>query len=151
MLRLPRHGGDRIKGQADEPAHEAQAGTQPFRRKGEIDRHLPMLQIPQAEIAPRQGGAEPGIIEPGGVTDGGGEHRAALAFRAVQMRCGGPCRETLTAFGVCQHIRQYRREIVLRGGQNAAQLGHRAPCRRQGCDVNQQSPQQLARGCVLRL
>ena len=45
VLRLPGCGGNGIEGQADEPPHEAQAGAQPVGRDGEIDRHLPVLQI----------------------------------------------------------------------------------------------------------
>ncbi len=118
------HRGDGVEREADEAAHEAQTDTQPVRRDGEIDGHRPALQLRHAEIRAAEGGAEPGIIEPGGVPHDGGENRAALAVRPVQVDRRGPRRQPVPAFRIGQHVGQGVGEIILGGGDDAAQLRH---------------------------
>src|SRR5271163_1797153 len=60
--RLAGRGDDGIEGEADEAAHEAEAGSEPVGRDREIDGHRPPLQIPRAR--PKR--AEPWVSRGGG-------------------------------------------------------------------------------------
>jgi hypothetical protein len=151
VYRLPRGRRDAVQRQADEPAHKAQAGPQAIGRDGEIDRHRLPLEIGQVEIRARQSSAEAGIIQPGRMPHDRGQHRAAfplraVEFRPVEVRGGGACGDALAGFGIGLHCVQGVRQVAFRGGDDAAQLRHRAPIGGQGGDIDQQAAQQLAGG-----
>ena len=139
---------DAVERQADKPAHEPEADAQAVRRDGEIDRHLPPLQIAKTEIRAAEGGAEPGIVEPGGMADDGGEHRAAFPLRPVEVRRGGARRHAVAARGIGHHFGQGGGEIVFRGGDDAPQFRHRAAFPGEARDMDQQAAQQFPRGVV---
>ena len=139
---------DAVERQADKPAHEPEADTQAVRRDGQINRHPPLLQIAKTEIRAAEGGTKPGVVEPCGVADDGGKHRAAFSLGPVEVRRGGARRHAVAAHGIGHHFGQGRGEIVLGGGDDAPQFRHRAAFPGEARDMDQQPPQQFPRGVV---
>ncbi len=105
-----------------------------------------MLEIGQGEVRAGQDGAEPGIVQPSGMAHHGGQHRASLALRPVEVASGSAGGDALAGLGIGLHGRQGGSQVVGRGGDDAAQLGHGASLDGQTGDVDQQAAQQLAGG-----
>jgi hypothetical protein len=149
MCRPAGHRGHCVERQADKAADEAEGGAQPVGRDREINGHRPPFQILQREIAAGMGGAEPGVVEPGGVALGGRQDRAALALGAAEMGGGSARGQRLpAALGGGEHVGEDLGELVFGGGRHRAQHGHGAMLGRQARDMDQKAAQQVAGGVV---